>query len=398
MRRAAAALLAAFLTLAAASARADEAGDVAEPLRPGVSAYRAGDLATAEQALRPLASAGDADAQAWLGAVQLDRGATREALALLQRASDGDSAEGHHRLALVFADGTGVPRNEERAAELFRRAAEAGHRRAQLNLATLHWRGRGVARDPVEARAWFEKAAADGDPHAQYLLGRTFDDTAQPGADLMRAIDLFRRAAERGHPLAALRLGLALSDPITPRRDVAQAQRWLTHAWESGVPEAALALGDLAARMPAQRDKARNEELLANALGWYRLAADAGVPSAQFKLANAFFAGAGVARDAQQAQTWYERAARQGLPEAQHTLGIWLISGLGGRQDMAEGYQWLLLAERAEQPDSRAIREKLAQGLSDADRRQGERQAAAFKPQRERPPEASPPRLRPPAK
>ena len=57
-----------FAALLAASSVARgqqvDASDVAPPLRPAVTAYRAGDLATAEGALRPLAS-GNADAEAW---------------------------------------------------------------------------------------------------------------------------------------------------------------------------------------------------------------------------------------------------------------------------------------------------------------------------------------------
>ena len=59
----------------------------------------------------------------------------------------------------------------------------------------------------------------------------------------------------------------------------------------AGVPEAALAMGDMAARTPASRDKAANEKAVRAAITWYEAAAQSGVPSAQFKLANAYFAG-----------------------------------------------------------------------------------------------------------
>ena len=84
-----AALLAALL-VAAGAAQAQDNSDVAPPLRSAVAAYRGGDLASAEAALRPLA-ASDADAAAWLGAVLLDRGAEREGLRLIQRAADAGS-------------------------------------------------------------------------------------------------------------------------------------------------------------------------------------------------------------------------------------------------------------------------------------------------------------------
>src|SRR5471032_1189211 len=221
------------------------------PLREAITAYRAGDLDTAEKSLRTYA-AGDPDAEAWLGAVLIDRGKNREAMKALQHAADAGSSEANHRLGLVFAEGlAGTARNDQRGAEYFEKAANAGHRRAQINIGILYFRGQGVARDLVQARAWLEKAAADGDPYALYTLARAMEDTFGPaGADAVRATDLYRRAAEKGHPLAALRYGLALGDGYGVKKDPVAAQRWLVHAQQSGVPEAALALADMAARTP----------------------------------------------------------------------------------------------------------------------------------------------------
>lgn len=391
-----AALFAALLA-AAGAVQAQDNSDVSPTLRSAVAAYRDGDLATAEAALRPLAS-GNADAEAWLGAVLLERGADREALRLIQRAADAGSAEGAHRLALILAQGlAGTTRNDARAYELFLKAASAGHARAQLNLGILFLRGQGVARDLVQARAWLEKAAAGGDPLALYALGRAMDESSdQVPADPVRAADLFRRAAEKGHMLAALRYGLALSEGTGLKRDPVTAQRWLILAQDNGVPEAALALGDMAARTPASRDKAANERIVQSALSWYQVAAHGGVPSAQFKLANAYFAGVGVPRDPAQAQMWYGRAAQQGLPQAQHALGLMLIGGAAGQSDPIEGYRWLVLAERGGHPDSRPAREKAGEQIGERDRKRAEAQAQGFKPVLERPIDAAPPRLVPP--
>lgn len=391
-----AALLAALLA-ASGAARAQDNTDVSPPLRSAVAAYRNGDLASAEAALRALA-ASDADAQAWLGAVLLDRGADREGLRLIQRAADAGSAEGAHRLALIYAQGLAeTTRNDGRAYELFLKAASAGHARAQLNLGILFLRGQGVPRDLIQARAWLEKAAAGGDPMALYVLGRAMDASSdQVPADPVRAADLFRRAAEKGLMLAALRYGLALSEGVGVKRDHAAAQRWLTLAQDNGVPEAALALGDMAARTPAARDKATNEKIVQSALSWYQVAAHGGVPSAQFKLANAYFAGVGVPRDPAQALMWYSRAAQQGLPQAQHALGLMLISGAAGQSDPVEGYKWLVLAERGGHPDSKPAREKAGEQIGERDRKRAEVLAQSFKPALERPIDASPPRLVPP--
>jgi uncharacterized protein len=380
------AVLAATIAVSGAALAQQDASDVTPPLRSAVAAYRAGDLGSAEATFRAMA-ASDADAEAWLGAVLLDRGLARDGLRHIQRAADAGSSEGAHRLALVYAQGlAGTPRDEARALQLFQKAATAGHTRAQINLGILYMRGLGVPRDLVNARAWLEKAAASGDPQALYTLGRAMDESSEQIApDPLRAADLYRRAAEKGHVLAGLRYGLALSEGVGIKRDVVQAQKWLTQARDAGVPEAALALGDMAARTPASRDKAANERTVQSAVSWYQVAAQGGVPSAQFKLANAYFSGVGVARDPLQAMLWYSRAAQQGLPQAQHALGIMLMGGVTGAPDPVEGYKWLLLAEKAGNPDSRAVREKSAGQLADKDRRQAESLAQRFTPALERP-------------
>jgi TPR repeat protein len=380
------AVLAAAIAVGSAALAQQDASDVAPNLRPAVSAYRAGDVGTAEAMFRSMA-ASDADAEAWLGAVLLDRGLARDGLRHIQRAADAGSSEGAHRLALVYAQGlAGTPRNEARALDLFQKAAAAGHTRAQINLGILYMRGLGVPRDLVNARAWLEKAAASGDPQALYTLGRAMDESSEQIApDPVRAADLYRRAAEKGHVLAGLRYGLALSEGVGIKRDIPQAQKWLVQARDNGVPEAALALGDMAARTPASRDKAANERTVQSAISWYEVAAHGGVPSAQFKLGNAYFSGVGVARDPMQAMLWYSRAAQQGLPQAQHALGIMLLGGVTGAPDQVEGYKWLLLAEKAGNPDSRAVRDKSAAQLAEKDRRQAESLAQRFTPNLERP-------------
>ena len=401
-------LLAARLTLLAALlaaapvARAqstDPSAEIAPALRTPVAAYRAGDLRTAETLLRTL-SPKDPEAEAWLGAVLLDRGQVKEALRAMQHAADAGSGEGMHRLALVHATGVpGTPRNDAKAAELFEKAAKAGHRRAQLNIGILYSRGQGVAQDLVQARAWLEKAAAGGDAYALYALGRVMEDGQGPAQpDFTRAADLYRQAAEKGHPLAGLRYGLALNDGAGIKKDPVAAQRWLTFAQERGVPEAALAMGDMAARTPASRDKAANTKVVQAAVAWYQVAANAGVPSAQFKVANAYFSGVGATRDSAQAQIWYARASQQGLPEAQHALGVMLIGGVAGQSDPVEGFKWLLLAEKGNHPDSRSVREKAAEKIPERDRKRAEALAQRFVPVLERPIDNSGPRLVPPSK
>jgi uncharacterized protein len=100
---------------------------VAGPFEDGADAYRAGDYATALRLWRPLADAGNANAQ--------------------------------FRLGYMYHDGQGVPQDYEAAAAWYRRAAEQGNQFAQFNLGVMYEIGQGVPQDYVLAHMWFNLAA-----------------------------------------------------------------------------------------------------------------------------------------------------------------------------------------------------------------------------------------------
>lgn len=106
----------------------------AAPLRAdfqeGLAAYDAGDFAAAAEAWRPLAAAGDVEAQV--------------------------------ALAGLYTSGLGVPTDPTEAARLYRAAAEQGDAVARLNLGDAYSRGAGVPRDPVRAYVWLSLAAEQG--------------------------------------------------------------------------------------------------------------------------------------------------------------------------------------------------------------------------------------------
>ncbi|WP_439830288.1 tetratricopeptide repeat protein, partial [Aeromonas veronii] len=59
----------------------------------------------------------------------------------------------------------------------------------------------------------------------------------------------------------------------------------------------------------------------AQALAWYRKAAEQGHAKAQYNLGVMYGNGQGVPQDDAQAVVWFRKAAEQGLAEAQYELG-----------------------------------------------------------------------------
>ena len=74
----------------------------------------------------------------------------------------------------MYADGVGVPQDDEEAAKWYRKAAEQGFPPAQFSLGYMYYRGQGVLQDYVEAVKWFRKVAEQGKAQAQWYLGEMY--------------------------------------------------------------------------------------------------------------------------------------------------------------------------------------------------------------------------------
>ena len=85
----------------------------------------------------------------------------------------------------------------------------------------------------------------------------------------------------------------------------------------------------------------------AEAVRWYRLAAEQGNALAQFNLGVMYFAGRGVPQDHAEAVRWYRLGAEQGIAAAQFFLGVAYSLGRGIPQDYAEAVRWLSSGRRA---------------------------------------------------
>ena len=77
----------------------------------------------------------------------------------------------------------------------------------------------------------------------------------------------------------------------------------------------------------------------AEAVKWYRLAADQGEASAQSDLGFMYAYGTGVPQDYAEAVKWYRLAAAQGEADAQYNLGLMYCKGQGVPQDYAGSHE-----------------------------------------------------------
>jgi uncharacterized protein len=160
----------ALSTLISAPALAD--------VKQGVDAWARGDYATAIKTWRPLAIAGNADAQFNLGQ--------------------------------AYKLGRGVPLDLKQAEEWYRKAALQGHIGAEDNYGLVQFQNG----NRQQAMPWIEKSANRGEPRAQYILGTALFNGDMVGKDWVRAYALMTRASASG--LAPASSSLAQMDRFIP--------------------------------------------------------------------------------------------------------------------------------------------------------------------------------------
>ena len=101
----------------------------------------------------------------------------------------------------------GVEKDLEKAASLFLLAASKGHARGQNRLGMCYANGIGLPKDEQAAVNYWSLAADQGYPEAQYNLA-SFQEAGKGGLvkDFSEALRLYRLAAAQGHKLAPMKV------------------------------------------------------------------------------------------------------------------------------------------------------------------------------------------------
>lgn len=141
-------------------------------------------------------------------------------------------------------------------------------------------------------------------------------------------------------------LGVAYFEGKEPyvSQDDAEAIRWFRRAAERDHAGARYYLGLAHA---SGRGVAQD---FGEALEWYRLSAEQDYPAAQLNLGIMHFNGEGTGSDFEAAFSWFARAAAQGYGPAYYYVGNSHMLGLGVPEDRAKGVHWYRLAAREGEP------------------------------------------------
>jgi TPR repeat protein len=141
-------------------------------------------------------------------------------------------------------------------------------------------------------------------------------------------------------------MGLCYAYGEGVEKDSAEAVKWYRKAADQNYAKAQHFLGD------CYKDGQGVEKDDVEAVKWYRKAAEQDFAAAQLQLGYGYEYGQGAEKNDAEAVKWYRKAAEQGSATAQFNLGACYLSGRGVEKDSVEAVRWYRKA--AEQNDATA--------------------------------------------
>ncbi len=178
------------------------AADPSDPDKPadvrGVDHVAPGDVATAIKFCK-VAAGSSRRASYQLGRAYMAAQQMPAAIAAFRKAADKGSSSAMVELGVMYAAGTGVPKDDAQARSYFERAAKAGNANGATKLAMLPGAA-GEASDPAQERAMLARAAEANSAEAQFQLGLMMAQGVGGPQDDTGARAMFEKAAAQNHP------------------------------------------------------------------------------------------------------------------------------------------------------------------------------------------------------
>ncbi len=150
--------------------------------------------------------------------------------------------------------------------------------------------------------------------------------------------------AENGDIAAQVELGERYLNAKGVKKNNQKAYEWYREAADAGNPEAQYWVGYIFEWLVIDMDE---DERLRWAMEWYRESAEAGYSHAQFTLGYCYQTGKGVKKDLKAAAFWYEKASLNQHHGAMACLGLLFAEGKGGvKKDAVLGMAWELASQK----------------------------------------------------
>jgi TPR repeat protein len=315
------------------------------------------DFAIAATWFRKAADQGHANAQYNLGTCYSSGwGVTEnqaEAISWFRKGAEKGDAQAQHELGVCYQVGIGMPKDQvqadiwlDKAAKqdvaANRKAAEEGDPVAQHKLGDSYRHGKGVTKDYVEAVKWYRKSAAQGNVRAQFMMGNSYLYGEGMAKDKVEAIAYWELASP--HDLSARQsLGFLSFEtlPLTGWQGEKRA-RELQKEIEANM---AAKKADSTLSSPAQISTGIKPAEI-SAFEQTRAKAVKGNLADLLNLGFYYATGTGVAKNEAEAVAWFRKAAEQWFVPAQFQMGLCYANGAGVTKDEIEAFAyWNLIKE-----------------------------------------------------
>ena len=167
------------------------------------------------------------------------------------------------------------------------------------------------------------------------IVGAVFQLPAQQSDADRKLLADIRAKAEKGDAQSQCELGEVFDlSRLGMAKDDAEAVKWYRKAAEQNHAPAQYNLGIC---YDSGKGVAKDP---VEAVRWYRKAAEQNNASAQYGLGFGYYYGEGVAKDYAEAVQWYRKAAEQNFAPAQYNLAQCYYNGQGVAKDYVEAVKW----------------------------------------------------------
>ncbi|MEP3276803.1 MAG: tetratricopeptide repeat protein [Stappiaceae bacterium] len=219
--------------------------------------------------------------------------------------------------------------------------AEDGDAAAQTLLGVLYETGSGISKDEKKAAEWYSIAATNGNAQAAYHLGKFYLlGTGGLEKDTSKAAENFLQASKAEIFEASYNLGLLYLTGDGVEQNPEKAKELLELVARENDADAQYALGT------AYFDGGIGIQDEGQGAFWIGRAARNDHVGAQVRYGILRFEGRGVAPDEKEGVSWLSKAAHAGNPVAMNRLAKALEAGRGVNVNVVEAAKWHLIARR----------------------------------------------------
>ena len=341
------------------------------------------------------------------GVAAFNAGHDDQAFGLIKPLADAGDAKSQNFVGFMYSIGIGDNPTDEKSTQYYKLSAEQGYQNAQENLARLYLSGQGVKKSTELAIKWYEKAASQGSKTAEKELHKLQPPKFNKGfslynnkrankenkpltgnqivklinqgndafvaGDSQKSLEIFKQVAQAGNAIAQTNLSIQYAYGIGTTINKEKALYWLNKALAQDYYNAYYLTGKFHLNgifYPKSKLKAHeyfmqakqrgsieslyelgkiNEDWhnLSKALKFYKQAAEADYPEAQAMMglihegnSKDYINENIVTVDLEKSMQWYLKAAQNGFHYAIYMTGYNYEVGRGVKKSLAKAQYW----------------------------------------------------------